>query len=229
MKKTAIICVVSMLCLALMGFGFARWSDTVTYGATVATGNVAATIAPGSPAVNDLGADPQWGLGVNSEGKNVASITCVQGSDLKNLTVTVLNGYPWYAPAYSFVITSTGTVPVKVDTITSTWSGALAPFINTIGWSIHVVNPESNGLLAVDKTITSSTSNADWAGLTAALYGIQIHQGGTVAVTVDLGITENVGDTAAGGGTGALCPMLSSATDNVSIHCSQWNEIVPQP
>ena len=43
-KKVMILCLVTVLALSLMGFGFAKWTDGVNLGAKVATGNVGVAI-----------------------------------------------------------------------------------------------------------------------------------------------------------------------------------------
>lgn len=227
MRKMAVISIIAVLTLTLVGFGFAKWSDTVTISSNVETGNLETTIAPGSPAVNDPGADPQYGPGHNEENKDVASITCEQGEGENadhSLTVTIENGYPYYKPGFAFVVTSTGTVPVKIEDIQGpNWQGDLADFIKVAGWSFTVDNPTAYGLPAESKTVESSEVEEipTWEGLVEAIGHQQLHQNGTLTVNVEFYIDE----TDDGTETGTLCPMNSSATGTITIKSSQWNEV----
>lgn len=218
MKKTVVVCLIAILALAMIGFGFAKWSDSIAVNATVNTGNVDTSIAPGSPPVNDTGPDPQYGPGHNEEGKDVASITCEQGSDAKHITVTIANAYPYYQPGFTFVVKSNGTVPVKIESIEGpNWTGALADWIRVAGWSFIVHNPASNGLPEFNRTVTSDATNSTWEGLVEAIGHQQLHQNGTITVTVNLYIEEEV--------NGQLCPENASATGTITINSAQWNEV----
>lgn len=218
MRRTLVVCLIAMVALALMGFGFAKWSDTVAVSATVNTGNVDTSIAPGDPAVNDTGPDPQYGPGHNEEGKDVASITCEQGSDAKQVTVTITNAYPYYQPSFTFVVKSNGTVPVKIESIEGPdWTGPLADYIRVAGWSLTVHNPASNGLPEFNRTVTSDATNSTWEGLVEAIGHQQLHKDGTLTVTVNLYIEEE--------GANGLCPENASATGTITINSAQWNEV----
>jgi hypothetical protein len=111
-KKIMIISLVAVLALAMMGFGFAKWSDYVKFEGSVATGNVGVNIEAGE--TTDLGADPNYPPGDNWEGKDVASCTVTTECNT-TLVVNIENAYPWYKPGFSFRINGLGTVPVKVE------------------------------------------------------------------------------------------------------------------
>jgi hypothetical protein len=80
-KKTMIICLVAVLALAMMGFGFAKWSDSVKFEGSVETGNIGVNIQGNG--TNDQGADPQKFPGNNKEGKDVASCDLTTTCDEK--------------------------------------------------------------------------------------------------------------------------------------------------
>lgn len=213
-KKTALVCIVAVLALALMGFGFAKWSDTVTIGADVATGNVDVNIVAGD--VNDEGSDPNIEPGDNTEGKDVASIECVN-VDNKKIKVTIGNAYPWYQPGFKFKINGVGTVPVKVENVTGPgWSGDLGKFIKVADWAITVHNPASNGLPQYDNVINSPEVTS-WEDLVNALKYIQLHQNGYIEVEVNMYIEEE--------NENGLAPESASTTGTITIDVAQWNEV----
>ncbi len=213
-KKTALICIVAVLALALMGFGFAKWSDTVAINAEVATGNVDVEIE--ALGVNDEGPDPNIPPGNNSEDKDVASIECVN-VDENTIKVTISNAYPWYQPGFMFRINGVGTVPVKVeDVIGPNWDGELGDFIKVASWKITVHNPASNGLEQYDDVI-SSEGETSWDDLFDALKYIQLHQDGFIEVEVNLYIIEEIGE--------ELAPEEATTTGTITINVAQWNEV----
>jgi hypothetical protein len=224
-KKIMIICLVAVLALAMMGFGFAKWSDYVKFEGSVATGNVGVNIEAGE--TTDLGADPNYPPGDNWEGKDVASCTVTTECNT-TLVVNIENAYPWYKPGFSFRINGLGTVPVKVEELkilACQDPKGLGNFIKVADWEIHVVNPESHGLAAEDRTIASDSSNASWEGLANALKYIQLHKDGYIDVSVNLYIQETIGC----GCNKRIAPQDANFYGLVKLIFSQWNEVGPGP
>lgn len=135
MRKKAITCLVVVLALALMGFGFAKWSDSVIVSATAQSGSVKWGIVDGSVWQLDEGPDHHsemeggmlfWDL--DPEGKDVGS-TSIEIGDANNdgvqdtLDITVSNAYPCYFNEITFDIANTGTIPVIVQIPRLTWMG----------------------------------------------------------------------------------------------------------
>ncbi|HHV34545.1 MAG TPA: hypothetical protein GXX59_03065 [Syntrophomonadaceae bacterium] len=224
-KKTMLICLVAVLALAMMGFGFAKWSDSVKFEGKVATGNVGVNIQ--ALGTNDEGPDPNCGEGDNWEGKDVAS--CDMWTECgKTVKLHIKNAYPWYAPCFTFRINGLGTVPVKVEDVKLTnWSGELGKFIVMSGWEIHVVNPASHGLPAEDRTINPSKGGypANWQGLAEALKYIQLHKGGYIDVSVCMYIQEDIYEC----GKKKTAPQNASSIGKIKIDVAQWNEVGPSP
>ncbi|MDD2555651.1 MAG: hypothetical protein PHX16_02125 [Syntrophaceticus sp.] len=242
-KKVLVICLVAVLALSLMGFGFARWADDVAIKTTVATGNVDISIqALGD---DDNGADPQVkGKAKNAEGKDVAqtNLTAVAGdSDTLNLAIT--NAYPWYKTGFTFKIKGEGTVPVKLEKVECknvVDANGLKDFIVVDGWKVTQKNPASNGLPPLYKEKTGTgwndlvkylTGNAP-ANATAGDVdidckppkqdGLQIHQGGWVKVDLDLHIKEDI--FGCGGQITRTAPQNSNFAADVTFEAVQWNE-----
>ncbi len=246
-KKILSICLVAVLSLTLMGFGFAKWTDSVVLEGKVATGNIGVNIE--SVGCNDQGADPQKWPGKNTEGKDVASCSMVQDGTQK-IKLNIDNAYPWYAPEFTFRINGTGTVPVRVENLQYSnpiWSGQLGKFIQLENWQIRIVNPASHGLPAENRTINSTNRNNTWQGLANALKLIQVHKNGYIEVKVGMYIQEtisgggcgtcDVGDegdegeyTLDGHGHGpghgtSLCPQDASSSATMTFNFAQWNEV----
>lgn len=222
-KKVLIFCLVAVLVLSLMGFGFAKWTDSVKIGATVATGNVDISLEAGS--VADPGADPQQWPGKNDEGKDVAqTVLTAVGCDKDELALKINNAYPWYLTGYTFRINGEGTVPVKIENIRTrilSDSKGLKDFIVVKNWKIRIVNPASHGLPAEDRTIESNQYTASWDGLVNKLKGIQIHQGGYIEVTVNFYIQETIKC----GWQTQIAPENADLSAKIEIDAAQWNEV----
>lgn len=112
--KIGVLFLVLMVGMAAVGASYALWSKTITLTGTVATGAVGMEWSPFT--TNDeLGPDPYWGIGDNSEGKDVASCTvAVDPNDPTKILVTIDNAYPYYSCTVTGDVTNTGTIPIKV-------------------------------------------------------------------------------------------------------------------
>lgn len=209
MKKLLAICMIAILSLGLMGFGFAMWKDDVTITATVNTGNVKIGILDAG--VNDPGADPNVSPGVNSEGKDVGRIVSENngtaigaiGNDYyyESITETITNAYPYYAPGSTIKIASLGSVPVKIRSITGEWDGALSDNVKVYSWT--ATTPEGNG------------TGSDWASLVQFLLGKQLHQNQVITINIQWYFDQQ-------------SEMNSSASVTYTVEAAQWNE-VPSP
>lgn len=220
-KRMMLVCIVAILALALMGFGFAKWADTVTIDGNVATGNVEVSIDGIGTTDEGTALDPNYPPGDNREDKDVASCEIANVSSEganKAVTVTIENAYPWYKPGFTFRINGEGTVPVKVESVTGpNWTDELGKFIKVADWRINVHNPVSNGLAEVNDTVTSNETNATWDGLADALQYIQLHQGGYIEVSVNMYVIEEIGD--------EVAPEDASTEGTITIDVAQWNEV----
>jgi hypothetical protein len=237
-KKALIFCLVAVLALSLMGFGFAKWTDELKVHGTVKTGDLDVSIhafdtnddgygfyygIDGYVQCDD-GRDPQWGKGNNDEGKKVAHITFCpysKGND-KELYLAIENAYPWYNPQFTFFIQGNGSVPAKIQNVTfdiNEDNDGLSNFIKVIDWKIYVDNPKSHGLPKEYRTI--KPGDKSWDGLCQALKGIQIHKDGKVWVKVNAGIEQNgCGD--------SICPENATLKGIIKFDFVQWNRYEEQ-
>ena len=111
MKAKATTMLLSALLLAaIVGVGYAMWSETLRVNITVNTGEVDVEFSNWS--CNDVGIDP-------GKDKDVASCSVVaedwdDEGDVIKLLVTIENGYPCYYANITLTIDNIGTVPVKL-------------------------------------------------------------------------------------------------------------------
>lgn len=116
MKKISLIFAVLTIAMLLVGTSYALWSKTLYIDGTVNDGTLSAIW---TDATNyDLGLDPEWGFKTTKD-KDVGSTT-VSGIGTDTLVVTVNNAYPCYCNDLEVEYEYTGTVPVRVKSITIT-------------------------------------------------------------------------------------------------------------
>ncbi len=216
MKRMLTVCLVAMLALGLMGFGFAKWSDTVTIDTSVATGNVSVGILDAG--VNDPGADPQYPPGLNSEGKDVGSIVSTNGTPIpctgyyENIIETITNGYPYYKPGTTFEIKNLGSIPVKIESITENWTGDLADNIHVASWKVTAPDGSVYAESPAIPTDVNGDVVTDFDALVEAIGNYQLHEGEALTVDIEWFLDQE-------------SEMLASATNTITIIASQWNEI----
>jgi hypothetical protein len=111
--KTKMVGMFAVLMIALMAIGFAYglWSKTLYINGTVNTGSVNAEFA--NVVCSDTGVDPGYD-------KDVASCNVVLSDDKQTMTVTISNAYPCYSCKITYNVVNTGTIPVKIQSITVT-------------------------------------------------------------------------------------------------------------
>jgi hypothetical protein len=99
-------------------------------------------------------ADPQYGLGHNEEGKNVASTiscngkyscsmykNCKQIKFYKDVTECINNAYPWYSSSFKLWFGNCGEIPVTVSKIelkVTSGSNELLKFLKIHNWIIKI-------------------------------------------------------------------------------------------
>lgn len=108
MKKVKFIALLLVLSLAVVGAGYAAWTDQTTINGTVETGYLDTVFT--SAVSNDAGTAADPGQTVNV-GKTEATY-----SD-KEVVVAITNAYPGYNSKVDFTIKNQGTMPIKVTGI----------------------------------------------------------------------------------------------------------------
>ena len=127
--KIGTICVVLMVALGLMGVGYAAWSEVLNINATVEIGTWGGSLSDPSPTTS--------GTIVLSTSPNVLTVTITSAE-----ADTTYTGY--------FNVNNTGTVPIKIDSITP------ADVPEGVTDSVMVATPIEPGIPAVG-TITVIT------------------------------------------------------------------------
>jgi hypothetical protein len=212
-RKTVVICLIAMFALAAMGFGFAKWSDSVSIAATVETGKVCVGILDAG--VLDPGADPQQTPGQNPEGKDVAKTTSTNiDNKCENAGVQyfakieekIENAYPWYKTGSTIKMANCGTIPVKIEKIEAVWDDpdGIADFFNVAEWTLT-----DNGVVVGTGTGLDS--------LMTALIKYQLHPDHVLTLDITGYFAEEVGTD--------IMPEGASATATVTVTASQWNEV----
>jgi len=106
MKKVGLLSLALVLCLAVIGIGYASWTKDLYINGTVTTGTLDAVWVEAT----------SW----DSEPpeKDYSSITCVvDPSDAQQLTVTVTNAYPCIDYYNQVQISNIGTIPLHITGI----------------------------------------------------------------------------------------------------------------
>ncbi|MDD4238082.1 MAG: hypothetical protein PHT62_05950 [Desulfotomaculaceae bacterium] len=217
MKKMMTVCLIAMLALGVMGFGFAKWSDTITAEVNVSTGSVLVGIL--DKGTNDQGPDPNVLPGINSEGKDVASIVSLNSGTaigntgyFESITETITNAYPYYAPSTTIEIASLGSVPVKTESLNILWSGALADNIQCAAWTVtypeYTYSSTGAGSSTIE-TVTGTTFDA----LQAAVMGVQLHENDKLTIDLQVYFDQQ-------------SEQGASTTGTFTVQASQWNEVL---
>lgn len=261
MKKIGLLLLALVLVLGVTGAAFASWSDTLYINATVTTDNVDVEFTDACTS-NDLpptGFDGAYipGLGTLDPGlsgnhwtgnyvtqnRNVAATDVTRSntraadneaetSRYDDLTITMTDVYPSYAPMVSIYIHNDGTVPVKI----TSWDFGTPPtWLSLLGWEITLDNAHVDGSLngASGYTGTFPASNINGfpikvdevgegancvPGLIAALQNEVIDPGQTLDIHLIYHVDEEGSyDGAEDAPQGATVSFTSTAT------FTQWN------
>lgn len=201
MKKLGFVCLTLMVALGIMGTGYARWSDTVNAEVTANMGSLIMGVRWLD--VNDWGADPRYPC-CNPKEEDCASITCYDGGEyqcelngvnyFENVTFTVQNGYPCYAPGFTVELGNGGTVPAKIDDLDLSWLIADPDKFKV--WDWKVTYPD--GVQVTGRGVDS---------LRDALVGATMETGETMRIELQLLYHD--------------CDVLTSGVLKVYYHC--WN------
>lgn len=212
-KNGLLICLVTVLVLGLMGFGFAKWAQSVTITTDVNTGNLLFGVR------NVSVTDPEGTADAVKGGDNVHQLDVgkIEGTDglterfilddktfYDSVTYTISNAYPDYMCGYEFEIANGGTVPIKVNEVTVDWEyDTLGSYYVVDNWSVY------------DKTDAIIDSGNSWDSLVECLTNKQIERNEVLKVKV----TAYFADTEP-----STMPQGASDTQTITIGAVQWNQ-----
>ncbi len=184
--RSLIFCVIAVLALGLIGFGYAAWSSTVTVNATVNTGKLQLGIATATTTPATGSPDYVWNgssAAANTQGLVVGSLTESNGTALSgypgyysSVTEAYANVYPDYAAGYTVSVANLGTIPIALNTPTITWTGdsSVQADYTVYDWTLtDATHPLSSPL-------ASGTTNS-----LASIKGVSLPAGDVAALTVD--------------------------------------------
>jgi predicted ribosomally synthesized peptide with SipW-like signal peptide len=146
MKKIGLLCLALVLAVGALGIGYAAWTDTITIGGSVTTGDVCIEFTcPFGPSGESEDASPPYTAGEGASASSFDWNATVEGSNFwldpvrmdknvawvtsnctevtpprKAVTLTFHNVYPSYFSHIAFGIHNCGTIPVKLDHVTFT-------------------------------------------------------------------------------------------------------------
>lgn len=140
MKRKMLICLIAVLALGVMGFGFAKWSDSVSINTTAQSGELKWGFVPCSSMQKDVG--PDWhtemsggmeNVFLDAEGKDVGEteLTFVDSDGdgvLDTLNVDVRNAYPCYYNEISAKVKNYGTIPTIIQNPVLHWGDSSLAF-----------------------------------------------------------------------------------------------------
>jgi len=110
-KKIRLIVFVMIVAFAVMGAGYAAWTDVTEINGTITTGWLDVIFE--NPISTDPGDTPEWMQLINV-GSTEATIA---RSEKKTLEIEITNGYPGYESQVTFDIKNNSTIPVKVKDV----------------------------------------------------------------------------------------------------------------
>lgn len=239
MKKIGILALSLVLCLAITGAGFAKWSQSLYIDGTVNTGTV-------EVGIRDVGTSDPAGTPDQMfdlirmepvtvpEGKDVASAESVNGIEkcehngvlfYKDVTFNVTNAYPLYYWEDTIEIANCGSIPVKLDGI-EYWDYYATP----PGWAdISTANSYElwSGLLSDDIWLGSyslsfpggqQVSGKWYSDLLTAIAGLDTQLDGCDVATITLGFFLYEDGT-------STPEMNATSTMKLRVTFSQWNEV----
>jgi len=163
--------------------------------------------------VSDVGPDEQCGVGVNSEGKDVAYSASINGDpalcvDYYDWVVEYFtNVYPYYTVTITDQLTNCGSVPVKISGV----NAVIVDGQNLLPWMVFTwtfIDEDGNQIGPFTGT---------WDDLVTFLLGRQI--GGSESVTIIKNICFVEYDAA-----GIIMPQNAFMEFQITVTAIQWNE-----
>lgn len=168
MKRIKYLLMTLVVAAMLMGAAYAAWSDTITLNGTVATGTL------------EMKAD---GVHIFYQDPSVVTAS-IQKVDDKTVQVSASNLYPGAWVYFDMKQINTGTIPVKFDNATISFTGdsaALLPYIKTWAYYLADTNGDNNNDTGGTFMFNGNLANlANAMNTNTAFKNMVIQPGGSV-------------------------------------------------
>lgn len=115
MKKAKFVALALVLAFALLGAGYAAWTDHLEVNGTVTTGDIDVKFTKAESSDPGETVDPASLEFEEEHQKHVGATEVEISEDGKELIVTVSNAYPGYFAHIDFEVTNNGSVPVRLQ------------------------------------------------------------------------------------------------------------------
>ncbi len=223
MKKVALLfCLIVVMALSSIGFGFAKWSSALGATVNTKTGSPKLAWVNNSMIQKDWG--PDWhasqglkGFILDPEKKDVGS-TSGSFADTDNDTfldrfnVTVDNAYPFYFNEISGNITNEGTIPLIIQAPVLHWMGTDKViddgYVYWLGKDGHIIMPNAQQIAKPLEVDDNWVLEIRWMDN----IGKQIEPGQVLEESFDLQVLESAA-------------QKTKYTVGISVEAIQWNEI----
>jgi predicted ribosomally synthesized peptide with SipW-like signal peptide len=136
-KKLGLTALAIVVALGMLGIGYAYWTDKLVITGNANTGNLHLIITGVQSEDPENTLDPGYGY-------DAADTIVVAGGDQKSASITINNAYPGYKTGATVSVQNTGTVPVKVQSITLKYDSgnpALFRYMSLIDWTFDGGKP----------------------------------------------------------------------------------------
>lgn len=216
MRRLTTVVLALVVSLALMGVGYALWSETINISGRVNTGeldwqfryaSVDDRYAPppmsGPGTISDLTCDPGFG-NIRETGKNVAWGSTQISGDGHTLDFQLNNVYPCYFNKLEVYPVNTGTIPLHIERVI---------FKDNNGNVIRTFE-QRGGAYPIVELDLSGDGNADIELLWGNHIGTQLHPGDNpVEISMWVHVLQ-------------ACPESAQLSFSVEIEAVQYNESI---
>ena len=193
MKKVGLLGLVLVLCLAVVGVGYAHWTKNLHIDGTVHTGTFDAELSQGTPYDNEpTDRDPITNELIKDVGIPSCELLPLESEKPDTVKLTIEKAYPGYIATFPLDVHCTGSVPLHINDISL-----------VEGWSPFL------------KVTITDTEGAEipWG---RQVNPVQLHYCDSYDFNVVIEVLQEVEDQ-------GTCPEDEYLTCSISITVDQWN------
>lgn len=183
MKKRGFIALALVVAIALVGAGYAAWTDTLFINTTVKTGNLDMSFEDKGEAIElKLGEMVTGVVDYAQDEENNG------GNNWDIANVTLQNLYPGAKADLNLKMVNTGSIPVEMERITDERSSNWAGSFEGIGATVRFYNPD-NTLITTANTTTYANP---WEP--AHLVNVKLPVGGYAIISFNFTAGSNIAE-----------------------------------